>query len=230
MQENIKKLQAYFAAEKKKIANLSFQQKVRYIIGYYWLWILGIGAALYLSGYMVYRGFFTPKDYWFYGMFANTMVNEGNGSQLWQDFVSFAEYDTRQKKVEINSASWFDPSVSGGTNNSYYQAFVAMVESGDLDVLVMGEEGLKGVGSSGRLLDLRDDRCSHLLEQYSDRIIYCDPYDTEYSGEPVPIGIDLSDSLLVTKYHLYEKECALGIGAYTKRPESVETFLRFALR
>ena len=129
----------------------------------------------------------------------------------------------------MNASLWFDPSGRGGTSNSYYQAFVAMVESGDLDVLVMGTDGLKKIGSSGRLLDLTDDRVNDLLKKYEDRIVFCDPYDEDYSTSQVPVGITISDSLLVTKYNLYEGDCVLGIGAYTKRPESVKSFLEFIL-
>ena len=52
----------------------------------------------------------------------------------------------------------------------------------------------------------------------------------EYFADPVPVGIDISDSLLVTKYHLYEEDCVLGISAYTQRPESALTFLEFVLQ
>ena len=127
----------------------------------------------------------------------------------------------------MNSASWFDPTVQGGTNNSYYQAFVALSESGDLDVLVMGKDGLAGIGRSGRLLDLNDEKCAGIRSKYGERIVTCEPYDEEYSTEPVPVGIDVSDSLLVTKYHLYDGDCVLGINAYTERLESVEMFLEF---
>ena len=130
MKERLKQL---FADEKEKLKGFTLHQKVQYIFGYYWLWILGIGCAVYLTAVIVTGLFFTVKDYWFYGMFANTMADAGNGSQIWKDFVSYAGYDVKEKKVEINAASWFDPSVKGGTNNSYYQAFVAFVESGDLD-------------------------------------------------------------------------------------------------
>ena len=208
---------------------MTWRGKCRYILDYYRLWILGIACAVFLVGYTVYRAGFTVKDYWFYAMFANTMEDGGTGSQLWKDYVEWSGFDTRQKKVEMNAASYFDPSVSGGTNNNYYQAFVALVESGDLDVVVLGKEGLRGIGSSGRLLDLRDPRCSDLLERYADRIVSCIPYDEEYSKQEVPVGIDLSDSLLVTKYHLYPDDCVLGISAYTKRLETAEQFLDFIL-
>lgn len=208
---------------------LDARQKIRYVIGYYWLWILGIGAGLFLLIYIIYRAGFTVKDYWFYSIYANTMEDGGNGSQLWEDFVAYAGFDTREKKVEMNASSYFDPSVSGGTNNSYYQAFVALVESGDLDVVVMGKEGLQAVGSSGRLLDLNREECAQIREKYADRLVYCTPYDEEYSQDQVPVGIDVSDGALVTKYHLYPSDCVLGIGAYTGRLESVQLFLDFIL-
>lgn len=223
-------LEAWYLKEKEKLRGMTRKQKLKYIMDYYWLWIIGIVSAVVIIGYVVYRANFAIKDYWFYGMYANTSENGGNRSDLWYDFVDYAGYDTHVKNVEMNSASWFDPSIPGGTNNSYYQAFVALCESGTLDVLVMGEEGLKGVGSSGRLLDLSDDRIREQIRQYEDRLVYCIPYDEEYSADPVPVGIDISDSLLVTKYHLYEEDCVLGISAYTQRPESALLFLEFVLQ
>lgn len=221
------RLGPWVETETEKMRGMTARQRFSYILTYYWLWILGIISVVSISGYMIYRAAFAVKDYWFYGMYVNTMENGGNGSPLWRDFVMYAGYDTSVKKVEMNASAWFDPSVRGGTNNSYYQAFVALVESGDLDVVVMGREGLQGIGSSGRLLDLKDPKCAAIAEKYADRIVTCIPYDTEYSEDPVPVGIDISDSLLVTKYHLYEDDCVLGISAYTQRPESAEVFLDF---
>ena len=213
--------------EKQKMSTMTAGQKASYIFTYYRLWILGIVCAVFLICYIISHAFFSVKDYWFYGMFANTMEDGGNGSELWQDFVVWSGFDTKEKKVELNSRSFFDPTVSGGTNNSYYQAFVALVESGDLDVAVMGEKALQGIGSSGRLLDLRDEKCASIMEKYKDRLVYCIPYDEEYSPDPVPVGIDISDSLLTTKYGLYEDDCVLGISAYTQRIGSIELFLSF---
>ena len=223
------KLIRYIAAEKEKIRDLDAKKKAAYILHYYWLWIIGIGSGLFFLFYILFHVFFTVKDYWFYGIFANTMANTGNSSDLRRDFTDYAGYDVKQKKVEMNASSYFDPSVKGGTNNSYYQMFVAVTEAEDLDVLVMGTEGLKAVGSSGRLLDLRAESVPWMEEEYARRLIYCYPADNAYSDGPVPVGIDISDSLLVTKYHLYDGDCALGLGAYSSRPESVRIFLDFIL-
>ncbi|MBQ8305451.1 MAG: hypothetical protein IJX90_04450 [Blautia sp.] len=224
------RLKRHLGSEREKIRDLPVLEKAAYIRDYYWLWIIGILAAVIIPCYMIYRAFFTTKDYWFYAVYANTTADAGNRSDLWWDFVDYAGFNTREKKVEFNAASFFDPSKSGGTTNSYYQAFVALVESGDLDILTMEEpEGFKGIGSSGRLLDLNDEKCDAIREKYADRLVYCDPYDEEYSDSPVPVGIDISDSLLVSKYHVYEEGCYLGISAYSERIGAVEEFLEFVL-
>ena len=259
-----KRIRTYFASEKEKIRYLDTKGKLSYVLRYYWLWILGIGGGLFMLCYILFHVFFAIKEYAFYGIFANTSVSADMESELRHDFVEYAGYDTKQKKVEMNTTSYFDPSVKGGTNNSYYQMFVTVTEAKELDVLVMGTEGLRGIGSSGRLLDLAaEEKTADLLEKYRDRLIFCEPYDetyiaeqisertteqtTEqtskqlvdpamdrkeiYQGGQVPVAIDLSDSLLVTKYHLYEEgeQIALGLGAYTQRPESAKTFLAFIL-
>ncbi len=229
MRDQKSRLRGYLEAERQKLESLTGRQKLRYIIDYYWLWILGVFGAVFILGYVIYHAAFAVKDFWFYAVFANTMGDGGNGSRLYTDFVDYAGFDTSQKKVEMNASSWFDPSVKGGTVNSYYQAFVALVESGDLDIVVMGKEGLRSVGSSGRLLDLSDEKCAAIYKKYGGRLVTCEPYDEEYSGGPVPVGIDISDSRLVTEYELYEGDCVLGISAYSSRISSVEVFLDFIL-
>ena len=225
----IDKLNKWYASEIIKIRDLPPGKKAQYILEYYWLWIVGILAAVIIPSYILWHAAFAVKDYWFYGMFANTRENGGNGSDLWYDFVDFGEFNTKEKKVEMNSASFFDPSISGGTNNSYFQAYVALTEAGDLDVVTLGREGLEALGRSGRLMDLSTPEAEALREKYEDRFVYSLPNDEEYSTEPVPVGIDVSDSLLVTKYHLYEGDCVLGISAYSKRVEAAELFLEFIL-
>ena len=245
---------SYWQKEKRKLDQLSFGQKISYILEYYWLWIAGLVLALFLLIYIPYRAFFTIKDYWFYAVFANTMEDAGSGSALWQDYSAYSGSDLTEKAILMNAASYFDPTKRGGTNNSYFQSFVAVTEAGDLDVVTIGTDALVELGRSGRLIDLRDDKVSAIYEKYQDRILWCEPYDTEYAieaasesaseavSEPasgsaadgseiplVPVGIDISDSLLVTKYHVYEGDCALGIGAYTTRPEAVANFLAFIL-
>ena len=45
--------------EKKKLEKMTWRQRGRYILDYYWLWILGTACAIFLLGYVTYRVCFT---------------------------------------------------------------------------------------------------------------------------------------------------------------------------
>ena len=214
------------AKEKQKVVSLPKEERLAYIWDYYKLWIIGIVAALFLLIYVPYRAFFAVTDYWLYATFAGTTAPAGNGSPMWEDFVEYSGYNTREKQVYFNGASFFDPSKEGGTLGSYFQSFVAATEAGDLDLVTLEEPGLVALGESGRLLDLTGEEA---FAPYADRFVTCIPYDEEYSRDPVPIGIDLSDSRLMREYGLYEDSCVLGVSAYTSRKEAVADFIAWAL-
>ena len=219
-----------FKEEMEKIRSLPRGSRFAYIWDYYWLWITGIAAAVFLIGYIGYHALFSVKENWFYAVFANTMVEVGTGSDFYDGFVSYGDYNLKEKNVIFLARSFFDPSKEGGTNNSYFQSFVALVETGALDVVTMEKEGLEALGATGRLLDLGLEGCAELREKYADRLVYAMPLDKNYSEEAVPVGIDLTDSILMTKWNLYPETCCLGIGAYTRHLDAVETFLDYVFR
>ncbi len=202
-------------------------KKIEHILTYYWLWIVGIGGGAVLAVYILYHAFFTVKENWFYAVLVNVMEPDSVIAELKEDFISHAGYDTSVKNVVINANSYFDASISGGTNNNYFQSFAALVESGDLDAVVTSEANLIAVGEAGRLLDLSAEPYAELFQGWENRFVYCIPYDAEYSTDPVPVGIDISGSDLTEVYGLYPDGAVLGVGAYTKHPEEVIKFLSF---
>lgn len=222
-------LKHYLSEEKQKLSGYSWREKLEYIWQYYYLWIIGAVALVWFLNFAVYRYFFVPRDNWFLAVFTNTFSEVGNNSELWEDFVAYTGYDTTEKKVEFNSNSYFDLTKTGGSVNKYYEAFVAFADSGELDVVVMEtRQQLAAVGATGRLLDLDRRECAALRERYGDKLIYTTPNDEDYESERVPIGIDVRDSLLMSKYRVYGGEtCVLGIGAKSENLEAVEAFLRF---
>jgi hypothetical protein len=219
-------LKSYLAGN---LLPLSGRAKREYIWQYYKLWIIGAAALAVFLVFACYRFFFVPRENWFFAVITNTYAEVGEGSELWRGYVDFSGYDTTKKKVVFNNNVFFDPTRQEGfVGNSYYESFVAFADSGDLDVVVMEKPQLEALGASGWLLDWNREECDRLREQYGDRLIYTQPYDEEYSTEPVPIGIDVSDSILMTRFHIYAGEsCAVGINAKSQHPEAVEQFLHY---
>lgn len=221
-------LKSYFSQEREKIRNIeTFRAKVEYIWQYYYLWIIGIVAAVGIIGSFIYHYNTALKENWFFITFTNTYAEVGNKSQLWDGYVEYTGYDTTVKNVEFNNISYFDCAKNNAAGNEYYEVFVAHVEAGTLDAVTMERESLEALGASGRLMDLNDERCASIMEKYGDRLVYCEPYDEEYELDQVPVGIDISDSILMTEYNIYPDSCVIGIGSYAQHIDAVEQFLEY---
>lgn len=220
-------LKAYLQQEREKIRELSGGAKAAYIWEYYKLWIIGIGSFLILTIWLAFRILTNIPDNWMFLCIVDTRARMGTETEFWQGYVDYTGYDLKQKKVEFNSDNYFNYAQDYGRGNDYYDAFIAYIDSGRLDAAIMTVDSLTKFGESGRLLDLNREECKNLMEKYGDRILYAIPYDTEYSEDPVPIGIDISDSIVMTKYRAYEKDCAIGISAFSQNIEAVEKFMDY---
>lgn len=227
MSQRLRRLKTFFESEKRKLEGKTARQKAEYIRDYYWLQITVAVVLVLVVSFVAYRAATTLKEHWFYLMIANTREEAGTDSPLWQGYVDYAGYDLTQKMVEFNDDSYFDYGKNHAAGNQYYEMFVALTDAGVLDAVVMDSAALASLGESGRLMDLDSEPCASIREKYGDRFLYALPYDTEYSEEPVPVGIDVTDSILVTQYRLYADSCALGIGAQSGSIEAVEKFLDY---
>ena len=217
-----------FSKAKREVKQIDGRNaKLQYIWDYYKLWIIGFAAITGLIIYFIVVRLTTPDDNWFYITVANTQADAGNRSGIRSDFISYAGFDTKEKNVYFNDNCYFDP--FSDRPNDYYTYFVAYVEAGTLDLIAMEKDDLEKLGERGWLLDLTRPEASAVMEKYADRLIYAVPKDETYSTEPVPIGIDVSDSKIVKKYHIYKDSCALGLSSNCPHMDAVLTFLDFIL-
>ena len=219
----------WWEREKEKIASLPKKQRFRYIWDYYWLWIIGIGFLLVFGIWFVWRSTTAIRENWIGIAFPNAMTEVGNGSKLWKEFVEYTGYDTKQKNVLFEDKLYFDPTKPGGCDNSYYESFVAMIETGQMDAVCMRREEIEELGRGGRFYDLSAKSFGRLYDKYRDRLVYSIPYDEGYSKKPVPVGIDVSDSILLKDYQIYENSCVFSIGFMSRNIEACETFLDWIL-
>ena len=217
------RLKIWYREEREKLRGLHGREKIEYIWTYYKLWIIGVTAFLAITIFLIVR-ISAKKDYWLYGIYVNTTVDAGTDSALWKDFTRYADLDLKQKKVEFGDEFYFDFLKNQAKGNDYYNAFVALSDSGVLDFVTMAPDSLAALAQSGRLMDLRAEQAQALYTRYADRLIW-------FQGQegPVPVGVDLSDSLLVTKYRVYSEGCALGVSAKTKNLDVIALFLEFVL-
>ena len=223
------RLKEWARVEKKKIAGIKgTRAKAEYIWEYYKIWIVCILFFVWFAGFAIHQYATNRMDYRCYMIFNNTNADVGTDSELWFDYVRYAGFDSDDGDIEFNAQSYFDY-LKGVTGNSYFESFVTYADGGILDGFVTGTESLRALGKSGRLIDLNSEECASIKAKYGDRFIYSEPFDEDYEGEEVPVGIDISDSKLVKEYHAYVDPISLGIGAKSENIDAVELFLDFIL-
>ncbi len=223
------RLKEWARVEKKKIAGIDgTKAKLDYIWEYYKIWIVCIVFFLWFAGFAIHQYATNRMDYRCYMMFNNTYADIGTDSEMWFDYVRYAGFDKDDGDIEFNAQSYFDY-LKGVTGNTYFESFVTYADGGILDGFVCGTESLRALGQSGRLIDLNSEECASIKEKYGDRFIYSEPFDEDYKGQEVPVGIDISDSKLVTEYKAYIEPISLGIGANSENIDAVEKFLDFIL-
>lgn len=224
------RLRRWFFTEREKVSAMTKRQAAEYIWQYYKLWIIGFVCLVWFSTFAVTRYRMANRDHWLYISFANTRASIGDGSELWQGYVDYAGFDMKKKDVVFNNEAYFDYAKDQGRGNVYYEVFVGFTDAGVLDAVTMHTGALTALGQTGRLLDLNREECASIREKYADRFVYTLPLEGDYEGEQVPVGIDISDSILVKRWHAYSEDCALGIGANSGNQESVELFLDYIFR
>ena len=220
-------LRAWWLEERRKLRRLDTREKLKYIRQYYLLWIIGIIGVVWLAVYTIVHLGAGPPQYWIYAALANSTAIAGNNSRIWRDFVEYSGYDTDEKKVEFSTNMYFDYNRNQARGNEYYNAFVALTDTGTLDIITMDPEQLAPLGQSGRLLSWNEEACSGLRKKYADRLIWYEPPEDAEGPGRFPVGIDVSDSRLVTEYHVYPEAAALGIGVQSTRLDAVGVFLDF---
>lgn len=223
------RIRAWLQREREKLSGMSAGKAAEYIWEYYRLWIIIIVCALSLTVFTIVRMSTVPAEVSFFLVMTNTHADVGDGSDLWKGYVAYTGFDPHEGQIHFDAQNYFDFSKNQGDGNTYYSYFCGMVDAGVLDAAVMEKDNLIAVGRTGRLKDLDRGECAALKEKYGDRLIYAQPLNEEYSMDLVPIGIDISDSILVTKYGMYQEGCALGIGSESTRLAAVSQFLNYIM-
>lgn len=219
---------AWLHEEREKLKGKSLRAKLSYVAAYYWIQIGVVIFALVFGLYLHGRMSVQLYENHFAACFGNTFADLGPDSAFGQAYAEYAGYDLSQKNLVIMDECWCRPGESSAFNNTYYNLLVTYLDSSTLDVLVMPKEDLCAVGQSGRLMDLRSPEIQDVFQKYAERLVYVMPNEmSDYSDEPVPVGIDLAGTALVGKGLPYEDDAVLGVNALAQHPDQAEVFLSY---
>lgn len=101
----------------------------------------------------------TRKEPVMYMAYTNIQMDDQTEQALWGDYLTDRGYDTKESEVSIYSnlylADMPDPENYEQANGSYMKV-MALIESEELDIILMNRESYDFCSANGYLLDLRE--------------------------------------------------------------------------
>lgn len=223
-----------FRQEREQIKNQPFKKKLDYFWTYYkWFVIIGLIAIILIVSTV--KSYMNKKESALYGAILNGYSLLSEEDSLASDFEEYAGIDTNKYSVSFNSTlTMSDQMDQSGVNAT--QFLMVYIAAKDLDVATMDPIRFRKYANSGTYLDLRELLDAEMLDKLSDKLYYVDksiveeisdlesasqstedvaipdPYHPENMKDPIPVGIDLSESKKFTDAYYYENnEAYLGV-------------------
>ena len=210
--------------EKRKLKEMSRQDKLWYIWEYYKFHIAAVIGAIfliYIIGTSIYN---STKETMVYCAVVNNYSEELNTDAFTVDFHDAMGYS---KKQEVNVESLY--ATYDGNASELVMATLAklsaLVAAQELDVMIADAENIDHYEAMDGFGNLEEILPAELLDQVQD-LIY---YSTASDGSRIPVAIDISGTAFAQNNGITLKPAYFSILVNTKRMDHVLELLRYIL-
>ncbi|MDE6621023.1 MAG: hypothetical protein K2K74_11165 [Lachnospiraceae bacterium] len=207
-----------------KLKDAPLKDKLAYFKEYYLKQtIVGI-IVLIFAGSLAYSMLTAPSDTAFGAFFYND-TGDSSSTELVDRFVEYAGINTKEHDAYIDATMNYLPdSTDQGTYMSV-QKSMAVLSTGELDVIVGDAATLDYFARSECLHDITTVLPDDLLAQFSDKLYYAEFGE---SAELIPVGVYVTDSPKLNQYHYYVgMEPILGFVINSNSMDNAVAFLRY---
>ena len=226
----------------KEWKNLKGTAKLQYIWDYYKLPIFLICVAVYVIGYMVYRGVTTEHPQ-LYIAYVNVDVGETLNRHLTDEFIGFLAPKEKHSIVKTASRLALTENLQKVDGSYVYASqmkILSEIENQHLDIVIMNREAFDAFSQSGFLMNLEDFSDAHHLQDLEPYLVenieilsdnatdvMLDP-SVEYHSEitTYPMGIDITDFPVIREAGFPDR-VYLGVVSNTPRPGTAAAYISY---
>ncbi len=161
-------LKENFEKEKKKLARLSFGERLQYIFDYYKFWFLGIALVI-VIGWGVGSAFLHNRPTGFYAMLLNAGGSDLSGQaneNASAAFAAAAGLDNQSYKIIVDTSATFNPNDQSEFSIAQNAKIAALYQSHDLDIMVADPGVFIYYALNGSFRDLREVLDAKTLSSY----------------------------------------------------------------
>lgn len=220
-------------AEKKKFKTLNFDQKISYIIDYYWIHILTV-IIIAITAFAIYKTYQAKN---FDTVLYTVLIN--NDKSVWDDDTdkyelalsqSFADYigvDNDKERVIIDNNYIIDLEKDAEMSVYSAESLVALMYGNGLDIHMGNMLSLDYFCEDEYTFfyDLRDIFDEEFLEKHKELIVT----HTYKDGTEVPIAFNVTDCKLIQEAGLTVNPVIICVFHNTTRLETAVEYIEFIL-
>lgn len=194
--------------EKKTFKTMTFGEKLEHIWEYYKLAILAVVFIVVVVVYAIVKVVTPEPDIVMNALLVNSNSFEVSEEDAFDSYLKENGYDIEHETINVNTALYMDTENGGQASVTSYQALIAMVMVGEIDLLVADEGVISMIGVGQGLLEMEEVLPPELLEKYQDRLYTVEDIET---GATYICGIRLSEGHLLQQNGYYGGEILAAI-------------------
>lgn len=216
-------LKEEISAERRKMKEMSFRDKLWYIWEYYKLHIGAVILAIVLLNIVATSVYNTTIHPGLYCIIINSQsTQEMDMSILEEDFHDLMGFG---KKQPVYAESMFITHGDAATEYSYASMakLSALMASKDLDVFMADQENTDHYASMDGLADLKQLLPQDMLSVLESRL----GFSPDSAGQPVAVSLDISRTAFADAMHLSENACNLSIISNSTHTDTAIALIRY---
>ena len=207
-----------------KLKGAPFKEKLAYFKEYYLKQTIVIIVAVILVGSIVYSTVTSPSDTAFAAYLYNN-TGDSSDTGLIDGFIAYAGIDTKESNAYIDTTMHYSPDGQNLDAYNMLEKSMAVVMSGELDVVIGDADTIEYFSRSECLHDITTVLPQDLLDKFQDKLYYAKLGE---SDELTPVGIYVTDSPKLNEYHYYtDGEPLFGLIANSNSLDNAVAFLRY---
>ncbi|MDE5824622.1 MAG: hypothetical protein K2H91_08065 [Lachnospiraceae bacterium] len=207
-----------------KLKGAPLKEKYAYFKEYYLKTTIVALIAVILVAYLAYSILTAPSDTAFAAFFYND-TGDSSSTELVDGFVQYMNIDTKEHEAYIDATMNYMPDASDYDAYMGLEKSMAVISTGELDVIVGDAATLDYFARSECLHDITTILPDDLLAQFEDKLYYVESGE---SAERIPVGVYVTDSPKLNQYYYYvDKEPILGFVINSNSMDNAIAFLRY---
>ncbi|MDE6053420.1 MAG: hypothetical protein K2G55_06620 [Lachnospiraceae bacterium] len=207
-----------------KLKGAPLKEKCAYFKEYYLKTTIVALIAVILVAYLAYSILTAPSDTAFAAFFYND-TGDSSSTELVDGFVQYMNIDTKEHEAYIDATMNYMPDASDYDAYMGLEKSMAVISTGELDVIVGDTATLDYFARSECLHNITTILPDDLLAQFEDKLYYVE---SSGSAERIPVGVYVTDSPKLNQYYYYvDKEPILGFVINSNSMDNAIAFLRY---